>query len=95
MSELKQLLEESPVAVPCGAESLISLLYDAYFETQGPSSQAIKDGYKSLYDYIKNLPTNDKENVIDIVSTLCMEHERAAFMAGVKTRIRLLKELFM
>ena len=67
MSELKQLLEESPVAVPCGAESLISLLYDAYFETQGPSSQPIKDGYKSLHDYIKNLPTNDKENVIDIL----------------------------
>lgn len=93
MSELNQLLEESPVAVPCGAESLISLLYDAYFETQGPSSQAIKDGYKSLHDYIKNLPTNDKENVIDIVSTLCMEHERSGFTEGVKLGFQLKKEL--
>ena len=93
MSKLKQLLEKTPVAIPCGAESLLSLLYDAYFEAQGPSSQAIKDGYTSLHDYIQNLPTNDKEEVIDLVSTLCMEHERSGFMEGVKLGFQLKKEL--
>lgn len=93
ISELERMLEAVPVTVPCGAESLLSLLYDAYFETQGPSSQAIRDGYKSLYEYIKKLPTNDKEAVIDLVSTLCMEHERSGFIEGVRLGFQLKKEV--
>ena len=93
MSVLKQLLEETPVTIPCGAENLLSLLYDAYFETQGSSSQTIKDGYKSLYDYIQKLSANDKDTVIDLVSTLCMEHERSGFTEGVKLGFQLKKEL--
>ena len=93
MSELKQTLDENPVTVPCGAVSLLALLYDDYFETQGPASQEIKDGYKSLYNHIQKLSTNDREVVIDLVSTLCMEHERSGFMEGVKLGFQLRKEL--
>lgn len=93
MSDLKRMLEETTVVTPFGVESLLSLLYDAYFETQGSSSQSIKDGYKSLYSYIQKMSTQEKEAVIDLASTLCMEHERSGFIEGVKLGFQLRKEL--
>lgn len=93
MSELNRTLEEKSVAIPKGADSLLTLLYDTYFETQGLSSKEIREGYRSLNDCIQRLSPVEIETVIDLVSMLCMEHERSGFVAGVKLGFRLMKEL--
>lgn len=93
LGELIRLLGESPIAIPCGAESLLGLLYDAYFETQGASSTEIKEGFRTLYSHIKQLNPKDQEEIIDTVSTLCMEHECSGFINGVKLGFQLNREL--
>lgn len=42
---------------------------------------------------MKDIPIPDMDGVIDTVSTLCWEHERAGFVEGVKVGIRLEQEL--
>lgn len=42
---------------------------------------------------MKHLPLSDVDGVIDIVCSLCWEHEKAGFVEGVKVSIRLGQEL--
>lgn len=75
------------------ADSVLDMLYAHYNEFNGFDKAPIKDGFENLYARIEELRLCDKDRIIDIVCSLCREHEKAGFAEGVKVGIRLEQEL--
>lgn len=75
--------------------SIFEDLFDLYFDNRGADDERVEAAYKELCHTLLDVDAFQIDAIMSAVALLCMEHERAAFMAGVKTRIRLLKELFM
>lgn len=75
------------------ADSVLDMLYAYYNEFNGFDNIPIKDGFENLYARIEELCLRDKDKIIDIVCSLCREHEKAGFAEGVKVGIRLEQEL--
>ena len=75
-----------------GVESILVLLYDTFWESYREQPE-IKKGFRELYSNLEILDPKDQEVVVDIVATLCMEHEKNGFINGVKLGFRLGEEL--
>ena len=73
--------------------SILEMLWNTYCQHNQMDSGQIKNGFAELYSHIKHLPLSDVDGVIDIVCSLCWEHEKAGFVAGVKVGIHLGQEL--
>ena len=74
-------------------QSILEMLWNTYCQHNQMDSEQIKNGFAELYSHIKHLPLSDVDGVIDIVCSLCWEHEKAGFVEGVKVGIRLGQEL--
>ena len=74
-------------------QSILEMLWNTYCQHNQMDSKQIKNGFAELYSHIKHLPLSDVDGVIDIVCSLCWEHEKAGFVEGVKVGIRLGQEL--
>jgi hypothetical protein len=77
----------------CDARSILEMLWNCYCQHNQMDTDQIKDGFANLYRHMKHLPLSDVDGVIDIVCSLCWEHEKAGFVEGVKVGIRLGQEL--
>ena len=77
----------------CDARSVLEMLWNCYCQHNQMDTDQIKDSFTELYRHMKDIPIPDMDGVIDTVSTLCWEHERAGFVEGVKVGIRLEQEL--
>lgn len=86
MSEQLKSFEKEP--------SIFEDLFDAYFDNRGADDERVETAYKEFCHTLVDVDAFQIEAIMDAAAILCMEHERAAFMAGIKTRIRLLRELF-
>lgn len=75
-------------------ESIIDVLFDHYFETRGKDDPQVEDAYKKFCHSLLDVDPIIADEIMSMAALLCMEHERTAFSAGMKTRIRLLRELF-
>ena len=73
--------------------SILEMLWNTYCQHNQLDSVQIKDGLTELYRHMKDIPIPDMNGVIDIVCSLCREHEKAGFAEGVKVGIRLEQEL--
>ena len=74
-------------------QSILEMLWNTYCQHNQMDSEQIKNGFAELYSHIKHLPLSDVDGVIDIVCSLCWEHEKAGFVEGVRVGIRLEQEL--
>lgn len=74
-------------------QSILEMLWNTYCQHNQMDSEQIKNGFAELYSHIKHLPLSDVDGVIDIVCSLCWEHEKAGFVEGVKVGIHLGQEL--
>ena len=74
-------------------QSILEMLWNTYCQHNQMDSEQIKNGFAELYSHIKHLPLSDVDGVIDIVCSLCGEHEKAGFVEGVKVGIHLGQEL--
>lgn len=75
------------------ADSVLSLLYEAYCDINPMEDAEIKAGFAELYRLMNGMPLEKMDEIINPVCFLCREHERSGFVHGVQVGIRLLEEL--
>lgn len=75
------------------AQSILDMLFCHYSEFNRFDTEAIKLDFDELYARMEELHLCDMDKIIDIVCSLCREHEKAGFAEGVKVGIRLEQEL--
>ena len=80
------LTDESPQAI-------LTMLFDAYSETNRMDDDKIKQDFHELYAQIIGMSLQEMDKIIYPVCTLCHDHERSGFIHGVQVGIRLAEEL--
>ena len=74
-------------------DSVLTLLYEAYSQVNRMDDVLIKADFNALYQTMNGMSLREMDQILDPVCTLCRDHERAGFLAGVKVGIRLYQEL--
>ena len=88
---LKRYVEQYPPA--CGdAQAVVDQIYWAYMENHRIDTDKTRERYTALREQVK-LPMREYDEVLYIVSDLCLEHGRLAFMEGLKIGLIFLREL--
>lgn len=72
---------------------IIALLYEVYNGYSRMDDDQIKSDFDELYHKMNGMSLKDMDNIIYPVCTLCRDHAKAGFAAGVKVGIRLREEL--
>lgn len=79
--------------VPSEDMRLIEVLFDHYFDSKTEDEPNIEAAYKEFCHSLLDVDPFQIDEIMSSAAVLCLEHERAAFIAGVKTRVKLLREL--
>ena len=90
--QLTTSLAENPPNLD-GSESVLAFLYEAYSQVNRLDDARIKADFNALYQAMNGMSLREMDQILDPVCTLCRDHERAGFLAGVKVGIRLYQEL--
>lgn len=75
------------------ADSVLALLYEAYSEIIRMDDTQIKADFAALYQTMNGMTLQEMDQILDPVCTLCRDHERAGFVAGVRVGVQLAQEL--
>ena len=89
---LKAHIEQNPPNYGDG-ESILTLLYEAYSDINKMDNDAIKKDFGELYKMMNGMTLTQMDAIMDLVCTLCRDHERTGFIEGIKVGIQLKKEL--
>ena len=79
--------------VPSEDMRLFEVLFDHYFDSKTEDEPNIEAAYKEFCHSLLDVDPFQIDEIMSSAAVLCLEHERAAFIAGVKTRVKLLREL--
>ena len=93
MERLAKLLKGYVAQNPpvCGdAQAVADQLYWAFMENHRNDNDKINECYAAMRERIK-LPLREYDEVLYVLSDLCMEHGRVAFMEGLKVGLVLLQ----
>lgn len=88
----EELMKIASNEVPTN-ESVLETLFDAYFDGKGTDVPSVDTAYRAFSHTLLDVDPFQIDEIMSAAALLCMECERAGFIAGVKTRIRLDKEL--
>ena len=75
------------------AQSVMNLLYWVYTEYNPIDDQKIKNCFARLRNHFPELDLKQFDPIFVTVSDLCAEHERLAFMEGLRLGVTLMLEL--
>ncbi|MBQ8621396.1 MAG: hypothetical protein IJ422_03680 [Oscillospiraceae bacterium] len=89
---LKRQIADDPPNLD-GSESVLAFLYEAYSPVNRLDDARIKADFNTLYQAMNGMTLQEMDRILDPVCTLCRDHERAGFVAGIKTGIKLNQEL--
>ena len=90
--KLKIHIAENPPDFGDG-DSVLTLLYEAYAETNRMDDGTIKEDFNELYRQMNGMELREMDKIIYPVCTLCRDHQRSGFVEGIKVGIRLRSEL--
>jgi len=90
--KLRTYIAENPPYFGDG-ESVLTLLYEAYAESNRMDDGTIKEDFNELYRQMNGIELREMDKIIYPVCTLCRDHQRSGFVEGVKVGIRLRTEL--
>ena len=90
--QLRTHIEENPPDFVDG-ESILTMLYEVYAESNRMDDGTIKEGFNELYSLMNGMELREMDRIIYPVCTLCRDHQRSGFVEGVKVGIRLREEL--
>ena len=94
LSKLKSYLIEHPIDL---GDNVDFPCLDALWWLYAEHHPMVNDNTKSHYFTIRNLveavPVLDSDQMMELVSRLCLEHERIAFFAGFRLGAQLILEL--
>ena len=74
-------------------ESVLTLLYETYAESNKIDDGAIKEDFNELYRLMNGMELREMDKIIYPVCTLCRDHQRSGFIDGIKVGILLGEEL--
>lgn len=74
-------------------ESVLTLLYEAYAESNRMDDGTIKEDFNELYRQMNGMELREMDRIIYPVCTLCRDHQRSGFVEGIKIGVRLAAEL--
>ena len=84
---LKQYVADHPPNYGDGdAHSILDMLFTY---TNNADTDAVKAAFEDLYQRMHGMPLREMDRIVDVVCTLCREHERSGFVSGVKMGILL------
>ena len=92
LSALRRRLDTHPPDLG-DADSVLSLLYEAYSECNPMADAQIKAGFHELYQLMNGVPLEKMDEIINPVCFLCREHEQSGFVHGVQIGMLLAREL--
>ena len=75
------------------SDSVLTLLYEAYAESNKMDDGTIKEDFNELYRLMNGMELREMDKIIYPVCTLCRDHQRSGFVEGIKVGIRLRTEL--
>ena len=90
--KLRTLIAENPPDFGDG-DSVLTLLYEAYAESNRMDDGTIKEDFNELYRLMNGMELREMDKIIYPVCTLCRDHQRSGFVEGVKVGMRLREEL--
>ena len=92
--KLRQYIAANPAKFDedCDHPALDSL-YWHYTESHSMSNNITKQADQDLYVCLESLSLEDNNKVFNLVATLCAEHERIAFLAGLQVGAQLMLEI--
>ncbi|MBE6951449.1 MAG: hypothetical protein E7451_08970 [Ruminococcaceae bacterium] len=73
--------------------TIAELLYNCYTELNPIDTTEIRGGFREIDQIIRNLSVQDNDRVFAVVCQLCTQHERLAFLSGLRVGVQLLLEL--
>lgn len=73
--------------------SLLEVLFDHYFDSKTEDEPNIEVAYKEFCHSLLGVDPFQIDEIMGSAAALCLEHERASFIAGIRTRAKLLREL--
>lgn len=79
--------------VPSEDMRLIEVLFDHYFDSKTEDEPNIEAAYKEFCHSLLDVDPFQIDEIMNSAAVLCLEHERAAFIAGIRTKVKLLREL--
>ena len=74
-------------------DSVLTLLYEAYAESNRMDDGTIKEDFNELYGQMNGMELREMDKIIYPMCTLCRDHQRSGFVEGVKVGLRLIQEL--
>lgn len=94
IKKLRQYVAANPIRFDddCGHPALDSL-YWHYSECHNMSNAKTKAASRALNEHLGDLSFRENDRVFSLVGTLCAEHERIAFLAGLQLGAQLMLEL--
>lgn len=90
--KLRTYIAENPPDFGDG-DSVLTLLYEAYAESNKMDDGTIKEDFNKLYRQMNGMELREIDKIIYPVCTLCRDHQRSGFIEGIKVGIRLREEL--
>lgn len=92
IEKLKPHIEEHPPDFGDG-NSVLTLLYEAYNAENRLDDEQIREDFNALYQAMNGMTLQEMDRIIYPVCTLCRDHEKAGFVAGIKVGVLLQSEL--
>ena len=92
IEKVKQQIAEQPPDLGNG-DSILTLLYEAYNQANNLDDEQIKADFNTLYQAMNGMTLQEMDRIIYPVCTLCRDHEKAGFVAGVRVGVLLQSEL--
>ena len=74
-------------------DSVLAMLYEAYSDCNQMEDAQIKAAFEELYRQMNGMELHEMDRILGPVCSLCRNHERAGFVAGIKIGIMLNHEL--
>ena len=85
--------EYEPDFGDCNAQNLLEMLYEKYCDWNDFNDDQTRESIRAVNERLKQLSIPEIDSVMDIVYTVCHNHQRTGFCEGIKIGIRLAKEL--
>ena len=74
-------------------DSVLSLLYEAYGDSNRMYDDQIKADFPELYQALNEMPLQEMDWIINLVCALCRDHERNGFVYGVQLGAQLAQKI--
>ena len=73
--------------------TMLDFLWTAYTQENPTYNEAIRQGFLAMEPVFETLSLEDADNLLRVVCSVCLEHERLAFLSGLHVGAALEKEL--